>query len=80
MKNLANILRKSNLSPKERIITIIQNEVYKEKNGKGTLTDSEIYALSQGWRPRDSHEAKEYNRYLDASKLERSINVVSIKK
>ncbi len=75
MKNLANILRKSNLSPKERIITIIQNEVYKEKNGKGTLTDSEIYALSQGWRPRDSHEAKEYNRYLDASKLERSMRL-----
>lgn len=75
MKNLANILRRSNLSPKERIITIIQNEVYKEKNGKGTLTESEIYSLSQGWTPKDSYEAKEYNKYLEASKLEKSMRL-----
>jgi hypothetical protein len=75
MKNLANILRRADISPKERIITIIQNEIYKEKNGKGALTDSEIYSLSQGWRPRNSHEVKEYNRYLEASKLERSMRL-----
>ncbi len=75
MKNLANILRRSNLSPKERIVTIIQNEVYKEKNGKGTLTESEIYSLSQGWTPKDSYEAKEYNKYLEASKLEKSMRL-----
>lgn len=75
MKNLANILRKSNLSPKERIITIIQNEIYKDKNGKGILSESELYSLTEGWKPKDSYEVKEYNRYLKAFELEKSMRL-----
>jgi hypothetical protein len=75
MKNLTNILRRSNISPKERILAVVQNEIYKEKNGKGALSESEIHALSHGWNPKDSHEAKEYNRYLEAFKLERSMRI-----
>lgn len=75
MKNLANILSKADITPRERIITLVRNDIEKDKNGKGILTDSEIYALTEGWKPKNSQEVNEYNKYLNLSKLETSMRL-----
>jgi hypothetical protein len=70
MKNLANLLRRADITPRDRILTVVQNGVHKEKDGKGILTESEIHSLTDGWKPKTSQEAREYNKYLELSKLE----------
>ena len=75
MKNLANILRKADITPRERILTLVRNYIEKDKNGKGILSESEIYSLTQGWKPKNSHEVNEYNKYLNLSKLETSMRL-----
>ena len=75
MKNLANLLRKADISPRERVVTLVQNRVHKEKEGKGILSDSEIHALTDGWKPKSTQEAREYNKYLELSKLEVSMRI-----
>ncbi len=75
MKNLANILRRADITPRERMLTLIRNDVEKDKNGKGILSESEIYSLAQGWTPKTSQEAREYNRYLELSKIETSMRL-----
>ncbi len=75
MKNLANLLRKADISPRERVVTLVQNRVNKEKDGKGILSESEIYSLTDGWKPKSTREAREYNKYLELSKLEVSMRI-----
>ncbi len=75
MKNLANLLRKADITPRERMITLVQNSVYKEKDGKSILSESEIYSLTEGWKPKTSQEVREYNKYLELSKLEASMRL-----
>jgi hypothetical protein len=75
MKNLANILRRADITPRERILTLVRNDVEKDKNGKGILSESEIYSLAQGWTPKTSQEAREYNKYLELSKIESSMRL-----
>lgn len=77
MKNLANILRRADITPQERVTTLVQNDVYREEHGKSMLSDSEIYSLTQGWRPKNSYEVNEYNKYLDLSRIERSMRIDS---
>jgi len=75
MRNLANILRKADITPRDRILTLVRNDVEKDKTGKRILTESEIYSMIQGWRPKNSHEVNEYNTYLELSKLEASMRL-----
>jgi len=75
MKNLANILRKADITPRDRILTLVRNDAEKDKTGKGILTDSEIYSLIKGWKPKNSHEVNEYNKYLNLSKLETTMRL-----
>lgn len=75
MKNLANLLRKADITPRERMITLVQNSVHKEKDGKSVLSESEIYSLTDGWKPKNSQEVREYNKYLELSKLEASMRL-----
>lgn len=75
MKNLANLLRKADITPRERIITLVQNNIRKDKDGKGILSESEIYSLTEGWKPKNSQEVREYNKYLELSKLEASMRL-----
>lgn len=75
MKNLANLLRKADISPRERVVTLVQNRVNKEKDGKGILSEPEIYSLTDGWKPKSTQEAREYNKYLELSKLEVSMRI-----
>ena len=75
MKNLANLLRKADITPRERMITLVQNSVRKEKDGNSVLSESEIYSLTEGWKPKNSQEVREYNKYLELSKLEASMRL-----
>lgn len=77
MKNLANILRRADITPQERVVTLVQNDVYREEHGKSILSESEIYSLTQGWKPKNSYEVNAYNKYLDLSRIERSMRMDS---
>jgi len=66
MKNISDLLRTGNLTPKERILMCIHDEINEMKTGVKSLTPSDLYALSSGWRPKDSYEAQEYNKYYNA--------------
>lgn len=70
MRNLANILRRADITPRERILTLVQNSIRKEKDEKGILSESEVYSLTDGWKPKTSQDAREYNKYLELSKIE----------
>ena len=63
MKSLTNILRRSNITPFERVKALVHNDIHREKTGKDGLSDSDIYALTKGWSPSRS-EATEYNKYI----------------
>lgn len=65
MRDLSKILKKSNLKPKDRILLSIHNDISKMKEGKSVLTEADLYSLCENWTPKDSFEAKEYNRYLN---------------
>lgn len=69
MKNLSNILRRSSITPFERIKTLVHNDIHKEKTGESLLSESEIYVLRDSWNPR-AIEAKEYNRYAKMVRIE----------
>jgi len=66
MKNISDLLRTGNLTPKERILFCIHDEINEMKTGVKSLTPSDLYALSSGWKPKDSYEAQEFNRYYNA--------------
>lgn len=70
MKNLANLLRKAKLTPRERVVTLVHNDIHRDENGKSALSESEIYSLTQGWKPQNSREVNEYNKYLELSRIE----------
>jgi len=42
MKNLANLLRKAELTPRERVVTLVHNDIHRDENGKSALSESEI--------------------------------------
>lgn len=64
MKNISDILRRGNLTPKERILISIHDEIYGLKTGKRQLSDADTHALTDGWTAKSSQEAREYNKYL----------------
>jgi hypothetical protein len=74
MKSLTNILRRSNITPFERVATLVHNDIYKEKTGKDALSESDIYTLTKGWNASNS-EANEYNKYIKIVQLESSMKM-----
>ncbi len=74
MKNLSNILRRSNITPFERVKALVHNDVHREKTGKDMLSDSEVYTLTKGWNASTS-QADEYNRYIKIVQLESSMKM-----
>lgn len=72
MKSLSNILRRSNITPFERVMAIVHNDVHREKTGKGMLSESDVYALTKGWYANPS-EVTEYNKYINIARLESSM-------
>jgi len=74
MKSLSNILRRSNVTPFERVMAIVHNDVHREKTGKDMLSESDMYALTKGWKA-NAPEVIEYNRYIDIARLESSMHM-----
>jgi len=68
-KNITALLQKGNLTPKERFLLIVANEVSEERDGKSILTEADKHALSEGWTPKDNNEVREYNRYHEGWRL-----------
>jgi len=77
-KNISSLLQRGNLTPRERYILLIQNEIAKVQDavkkwgsgddlgdikGKGFLSEADEYALSEGWTPKDNKEVREWNKY-----------------
>jgi len=67
-KNISSLLQKGNLTPKERYILLIQNDLEKAKADKGFLTEADIQGL-QNWQAKTPAEAKEWNRYNEGWEL-----------
>lgn len=72
MKSISNILRRSNITPFERVMALVHNDVHREKTGKGILSESDVYALTKGWYANPS-EVTEYNKYINIARLESSM-------
>lgn len=68
MKNLITAFKNGKLTPKERVLLIVHNQIKEETTGKSMLTEAEIHALGQSWTPKDNLEVGEYNRYINGWK------------
>lgn len=75
MKNISVILRRSNLTPRERILTCIHDEIHEMQTGKKQLTDADTHALTDGWTAKSSQEAREYNKYLKIWEILRLLKI-----
>jgi len=67
-KNITALLQKGNLTPKERYLLLIQNDVIKATTGKEPLTEADKKAL-ENWKAKDNNEAREWNKYNEGWKL-----------
>ena len=67
-KNISSLLQKGNLTPKQRYLLIIQNDVAKARTGKEILTEADIKGL-EGWHAQTNEEAREWNKYNEGWKL-----------
>ena len=68
-KNISSLLQKGNLTPKERVLLLVANQVSEERDGKSILTEADKHALSEGWTPKDNNEVREYNRFNEGWRL-----------
>lgn len=64
MKNISNLLRTGDLSPRQRILMCIHEEIHEMQTGVKSLNSADIYALSTGWKTKHRHEVEEYNKYF----------------
>ena len=67
-KNITALLQKGNLTPKERYLLLIQNDVIKATTGKEPLTEADKKAL-ENWKAKTNEEAREWNKYNEGWKL-----------
>jgi len=70
MKSLTNILRRSHLSPRDRVIALVHNNAQKEKTGKNILSESEVRSISELWTPKNNEEVRQFNKYIALMNLE----------
>jgi predicted nucleotidyltransferase len=75
MKNLTNILQRSNLSPKDRILACIHDEVERARTGKRILSDADVVAISKNWKPKHNTDTDEYNRYHESWDMIRCLRI-----
>lgn len=67
-KNISSLLQRGNLTPKERYLLLIQNDIAKTRTGKEILTEADEQALLN-WRAKTNEEAREWNKYNEGWKL-----------
>jgi hypothetical protein len=74
MKSLTNVLNTENLTPKERILLLAKNDISLELENKEILTKADILAITS-WKAKNSYEASEYNKYLNAWETYHSLTI-----
>ena len=74
MKNFSALLQRGNLTPKERYLLLIQNDVMKENTGKECLTAADKEAL-QNWQAENDKQAREWNTLNDGWKMSGLVGV-----
>jgi len=67
-KNISSLLQKGNLTPKERYLLIIQNDIIRSTTSKEPLTKADIEGL-ESWHAKTPEEAREWNKYNEGWKL-----------
>ena len=67
-KNISSLLQRGNLTPKERYLLLIQNDIVKAQTGKKILTEADKQALLN-WQAKTKEEAREWNKYNEGWKL-----------
>lgn len=67
-KNISSLLQRGNLTPKERYLLLIQNDITKAQTGKKILTEADEQAII-GWQAKTPAEAREWNKYNEGWKL-----------
>jgi len=75
-KNISSLLQRGNLTPRERYILLIQDNIAKTQDaikkgqakGKGFLSEADIQGL-QNWQAKTNEEAREWNKYNEGWKL-----------
>ncbi|MDE1970082.1 MAG: hypothetical protein KGI50_00685 [Patescibacteria group bacterium] len=61
MKNIATILNRGNLTPREKFLLLIHNDIQRTKTGKDILTEADKAAL-ENWKAKTSEEVREWNQ------------------
>jgi hypothetical protein len=67
-KDIKRLLRKPNLTPKDRHFLRVANLISQDKKGKRILTEEQEQTLINDWQPRTTAETEEFNRYNQAYK------------
>jgi hypothetical protein len=67
-KNITNLLARGNLTPREKFLLLIHNDVQRAKTGKDALTAADKEAL-ENWHAKTNEEVKEWNQLNDGWKL-----------
>jgi hypothetical protein len=75
MKNISNLLRTADITPRQRILMCIHEEIHEMQTGVKSLNSADIYALSTGWKTKHRHEVEEYNRYFHTWKAIRYLKI-----
>ena len=66
MKNISNMLSNGNLTPKERALMLIQDDLKERMGGVSSLTDADAHALQNfraNWRT-DRYSIEKYNEIM----------------
>jgi hypothetical protein len=74
MKNISTMLNRGNLTPRERFLLLIQNDVHKIKTGKEILSEADKVAL-ENWGAEKNSEAAEWNTLNEAWKYSGRIEI-----
>ncbi|NCS98867.1 hypothetical protein GW764_01635 [Candidatus Parcubacteria bacterium] len=75
MKDITNILRRSKITPYERVKVLIENTIHYEETGKNLLPDADLIAITENWIPKHSAEINQYNKYIRIAKLRTTMNL-----
>ena len=67
-KNISNLLAHGNLTPREKFLLLIHNDIQRTKTGKEALTPADKEAL-ENWRAKTNEEAHEWNQLNEGWKF-----------
>jgi hypothetical protein len=68
-QDLSAILKKADLTPRERALLLIKDAIEKDRTGKEILTPKDKASISTYWKPDTSEEAEIFNKYTEAWRL-----------